>query len=284
MQDLDLEMESVLRRARAATEPSQTQVSRLLGAVQLELAGAGLADTEALRPAARSPTPHPAALAQRASRFGAQLRFVSWGALTAATGFWLGIQYAHGTSPFDGPPSVPASQAPTLAAAEAIRHDPAEQEPAPAALTAATPLGAERAGREPSASLDERTHASGRSSAAQAVGNARAERPAVPRHRQGVRPPEQLSFRQVLDRLRRAERAERNGAPELALALLDEIDQGAARTVLREERLLTAVLALCDQGDVTRARQRARELAGAQSDSIYASRLRESCAVTEGEP
>jgi hypothetical protein len=285
MQDLDLEMESVLRRARAATEPSQGRVSRLLEGVQLELAGVGLADTDGLRPAPRRvPAPHPASLVPKASRIGAQLRFASWGALTAAAGFWFGIQYARGTLPFERAPSVPTLQAPTPVPEEPIRRAPAEQEPAPAAFPATTPSVAERVRGQSSASLDEGTRAAVRSSAASAVDNAHAERHTIPRHRQGVRPPEQLSFRQVLDRLRRAERAERNGAPELALALLDEIDQGAARTVLREERLLTRVLALCDQGDVARARQRARELAGAQNDSIYASRLRESCAATEGEP
>ncbi len=44
--------------------------------------------------------------------------------------------------------------------------------------------------------------------------------------------PELLSFAQVLERLERAQRAERNLSPELALQLLDELDARADRATL----------------------------------------------------
>jgi hypothetical protein len=88
-----------------------------------------------------------------------------------------------------------------------------------------------------------------------------------------------LDFRQVLELLRRAERARQSGTPELSLALLDEIDRGASRNVLREERLITRTLALCDQGQNEHARESARELAREHDASIYTSRLSQSCAA-----
>jgi uncharacterized protein HemY len=86
-----------------------------------------------------------------------------------------------------------------------------------------------------------------------------------------------FEFRQVLDYVRRAERAERQGEPALALALLDELDQRADSRTLREERLLTRVLASCARGDRDQAQRAARALTGMSRESIYTKRIAQSC-------
>ena len=95
-------------------------------------------------------------------------------------------------------------------------------------------------------------------------------RPSKPRV---ASPRETFGFREVLSYVRRAERAERQGDPALALALLAELDERAEANTLREERAVTRVLALCAQGERAAAQ---REL-GAVKDSIYAGRIAQSC-------
>jgi hypothetical protein len=85
----------------------------------------------------------------------------------------------------------------------------------------------------------------------------------------------------VLALLERAERAQRRSEPALALVLLDQIDARADEETLRDERLITRVLAACALGDVAAARHaRARLERASTSPSIYASRLAETCTAT----
>jgi hypothetical protein len=83
---------------------------------------------------------------------------------------------------------------------------------------------------------------------------------------------------EALNLLRRAQRALRKDEALLALALLDELDRHFAAQVLSEERQATRALALCKSGDEPRARETASALLRQNPSSIYAARLRESCA------
>jgi hypothetical protein len=258
----DLDMESVLRRAGAAAEPADARLDRVFERMHVGLEGLGNQ---------RPTQAHKLSPRTSASRLGAQLRFLSWGALTASVGFWLGIQYARETPTPDAavPPSVLTPSAQTL------QLPPSASPPAP--LVGDT---ADDAVITPDAPVADSVP----SEVTGAVHRAPSPQLASQRLRSHQRTTPRLDFRAVLDHLRRAERAERGGMPELALSLLDEIDRGAAPSILREERLLTRVLALCDHGDVRHARLRARELGHTTDDSIYASRLRASCVSEKEEP
>jgi hypothetical protein len=256
----DLDMESVLGRAGAAAEPAEVRLDQVFERVQLELEGLG------------SPRPAPARKSfpgAHASRLAARVRFLGWGALTASVGFWFGTQYAR---PVLEPSAVPQTDA-LVVSTPNQQQLPLGASP-PTALLDDAPSGhdaraTDRVAPEPASELPR-------------AASARLASPRL-RHRAQQAEP-RLDFRAVLDHLRRAERAERGGMPELALSLLDDIDRGATPSILREERLLTRVLALCDQGDTLHARLRARELGHTTDDSIYASRLRASCINAKEEP
>lgn len=79
--------------------------------------------------------------------------------------------------------------------------------------------------------------------------------------------------------LRRAQRAVRHGEGALALGLLHEIDTRFPPELLGEERQATRVLGLCGSGEDERARELARALLADNPRSIYAERLRASCAA-----
>lgn len=79
--------------------------------------------------------------------------------------------------------------------------------------------------------------------------------------------------------LRRAQRAVRHGEGALALGLLHEIDTRFPPELLGEERQATRVLGLCGSGEDERAGELARALLADNPRSIYAERLRASCAA-----
>lgn len=81
----------------------------------------------------------------------------------------------------------------------------------------------------------------------------------------------------MLERLRRAHVALRQGQASLALIQLAELDRSAG-DVLREEREVTRVLALCAAGDTAAAQRAAEPLQRGSERSIYATRLDASCA------
>lgn len=97
-----------------------------------------------------------------------------------------------------------------------------------------------------------------------------------PRGATHTAPAVSLTLREVLMRLQRAHAALEQGRAALALIELAEIDRSGS-DLLREEREVTRVLALCASGDTEGARAAARALS-AGPDSIYARRLESSCA------
>jgi len=97
-----------------------------------------------------------------------------------------------------------------------------------------------------------------------------------PRAATHAAPAEPLTLREVLKRLQRAHAALEAGRAALALIELAELDRSGS-ALLREEREVTRVLALCAAGDTEGARAAARALS-AGPDSIYARRLESSCA------
>jgi hypothetical protein len=85
--------------------------------------------------------------------------------------------------------------------------------------------------------------------------------------------------------LERVERAIRAGEPNLALALLAQLDQEIAVAALPEERAAARVLALCVRAgarahgslEATEAKASAERFLAASPASVYADRIRSSC-------
>ncbi len=77
--------------------------------------------------------------------------------------------------------------------------------------------------------------------------------------------------------LRRAERAVRSNNPDVALALLDELDREHPRAVLAEERTATRVMAACRAGG-DRTLENADAFLKAHPRSVYTERIRLLCA------
>jgi hypothetical protein len=74
--------------------------------------------------------------------------------------------------------------------------------------------------------------------------------------------------------LQRAERAIRAGNPDVALALIEEIDTD--RATLHQERLAMVVLAECQRNSPDAA-TRAHAFLAQHTDSVYAARILQMC-------
>jgi hypothetical protein len=296
----DVEVEQVLGAARAWAEPSGDHRERVAAALRAALPAASaaalpaaLSGSSGLAPVL-SPSSWPdgvaPAKASRANvaRRGARLGRAPWwligGALLGALGFWLGHGVGYGAGQRDA--IARAGEALTLPAGDALASG---VEPARGAAELPAP---ERASAEPQPSRLEPPAVAALAKAppppAAATPNARAPRPA-PRATPALAEPSResaelarLSFRQVLDQLRRAQQQLRNGRATMSLLLLSELDRSAG-DVLLEERNATRVLALCAAGQEEAARDVARRLEHDSPRSIYGLRLEASC-ISDSSP
>jgi hypothetical protein len=91
--------------------------------------------------------------------------------------------------------------------------------------------------------------------------------------------PVQSSLAEALEQLHRAERALYAGDAQFALGILSDLDRRAEPALLREERLTTRVLALCQGDRIEEALDARRQLEREFASSIYARRLDQSCAI-----
>jgi hypothetical protein len=297
----DVEVEQVLGAARAWAEPSGNNRERVAAALRATLPAAlptalptALSGPGGLTPVL-SPSSWPDGVAPtkasraNAVRRGARLGRAPWlligGALLGALGFWLGHGVGYGAGERDT--IARAGEALSVPARDALASG---VEPA----RGADELPAqERESSEPPPSRLEPAAVSQRAKAlaprADATTNARAPRPPAARATPaGVEPsgeraePSRLSFRQVLDQLRRAQQQLRNGQATMSLLLLSELDRSAG-DVLLEERNATRVLALCAAGQEDAARDVARRVEHDSPRSIYGMRLEASC-ITDASP
>jgi len=97
-------------------------------------------------------------------------------------------------------------------------------------------------------------------------------------------PPPSNSLSEELDLLRRAERTIRSGNAQVALGLLQEMDEKFPKGQLVEERTAARVMARCQLDDTAAARARGNAYLLAHSQSVYADRVRSLCRLesTEG--
>jgi hypothetical protein len=291
----DVELEQVLGAARAWAEPSGDHRDRVAAALRAALPAAlptAAPGSGGLAPVL-SPSSWPDGIAAmkapraNAARRGVPLGRLPWlligGALLGALGFWLGHGVGYGAGQRDA--LAPAGEARAVPAgslasgvesargpAELPPHERASAEPPPSRLE---PPAVPELAKAPLPRADATT-------------NARTPRRAPRATPAGGEPspesaePSRLSFRQVLDQLRRAQQQLRNGQATMSLLLLSELDRSAG-DVLLEERNATRVLALCAAGQEEAARAVARRLEHDSPRSIYGLRLEASC-ITDPSP
>jgi len=121
--------------------------------------------------------------------------------------------------------------------------------------------------------------------AAGAAGDAGAElsRPRLAQKAASQRSGSADSLREVLRRLRAAQRALRAGDGARALGILGELDRRVSPALLAEERQVTRVLALCSVQQPEQAGALAQRVLADYPRSVYTSRLQHSCAELEGD-
>lgn len=90
-------------------------------------------------------------------------------------------------------------------------------------------------------------------------------------------PPEKPSFGDELAAVKRIERALRNGEPNAALELLDDLDERMPDGALHEERMAASVMARCALGLGARSTLR-NEFANQHPSSAYLERVARACA------
>lgn len=83
--------------------------------------------------------------------------------------------------------------------------------------------------------------------------------------------------------LERADRALRQGAPDVARRLLDELSTSHPNGQLLEERAATETLLACQQKRNPRAQSAARAFLSAHPASVYAARIRVACLESSGD-
>lgn len=101
-----------------------------------------------------------------------------------------------------------------------------------------------------------------------------------PRPRQHAKPKPESSLAIELSMLQRARRALGADNGRLALGIVQELEERFPKGVLMEERRATRVLSLCLLGRVDEARRFGSEFLAQHASSVYAERVRASCAAT----
>jgi hypothetical protein len=252
MNEIDPRSRLALELARSDAEPSVADKLRVLEALQARLGPTPVIPATAGERGA-SQTPATPVAAPGVASSSAVGKVIAVGAIAALLGLGAGLSLRS------APPVASTAVAAAPARVEPATSSKANDEPvvsAPIATVAAQP--------EPTPD----------------VATTAPSKRAAPRAR-ATRSASEPELYQALELLRRAQRALRKQEAALSLALLDEIDQRFAASVLAEERQATRVLALCLRGDEAAAQQIARALLAQNPATIYAARVRESCAGSE---
>jgi hypothetical protein len=215
--------------------------------------------------------------AVRGSRFG----MLGVGLIVGATvGGWLGFGLGRDSANRAGWSAPPARVADAVAAPRAAPSAPPAASPAAVEREAAVPEAAAPAALEQQApALDAPQQAAadgdGARERSMSAGQVRVVRraPAAP-----AQPESSLAVElAMLQRARRALNAD-NG--RLALGIVQELDERFPKGVLVEERSATRILSLCQLERVADARRAAREFLERYPSSVYAERVRQSCAAS----
>lgn len=308
MSELDPEEEAVLERARRALTPPRVVTNRMRAALLAKLAAPSAAAAAAAAAATGAGTAAgtPAqlvegvtdtALASGSVATGAKVAAsggaVATGAKVAASGAGVvaaGTKLVLSAAVLKAVAGV--TTAAVLATAAGYYWSPRQEAPPTAALA---PTQAPTPAPGPPAAPAHRTPRV----VTPAPGLAPGDRVAPPEHTRGVeldtaqqrestQPPPSASSQQLLQReldaLQGVRQALQAGDAPRALRMLAELDAKQPVSPLSQEREVARVLALCGTGQVTRAREVAQGLLGPNPNSLYAERIRASCAATSVEP
>ena len=271
MIEWDVWSEEVLARARGHLQPRAEDAARVLDAVREQLPEHS-GESAVHRSAARS------GAGAKPARLTAASKLIGFGVLTGGIGFYWGFAVGQQTAleralrtsaapivALAASEAAVASAPNELAAASAAANTPDSSaavpadEPAPVAV-ADTARQARRSRQDRSSERSARA----RAQEPESLGSSNVALPMA-------------TFSEALELLRKAQAAQRAGRAGDVFEHLAELDRRASKEMLREERLLTAVLAACDLGDSARAQRLAAELQQLNASSIYNTRLRNSC-------
>jgi hypothetical protein len=216
---------------------------------------------------------------------GSRLGMLGVGLVVGAmVGGWFGFGLGRsGWSPsaWNTPPArvsdaVAAPHAAPLGGAGQQPSAPPEASPvAVEEAPAAAPDALELEAPAPGAASDDAASGDAARNRAPAVNRARAVRRAAAAPAQ---PESSLAVElAMLQRARRALNAE-NG--RLALGIVEELDERFPKGVLVEERSATRILSLCQLERAAEAKQAARDFLERYPSSVYAERVRQSCAAS----
>jgi hypothetical protein len=257
MTKLDATAEITLELAHGAREPSAAEKARNLAAIRARL---GVVPVPSGAPVLRAGAPGAGA---RSPLRSALPRVLSAAAITGVVGFLIGLNMGHALS--ERASGITAAARVAAAPAVAVASPPTPVAvPSPAPPVAEVSSNVEAPGPQPAkARLKSRSVKGGEGRAVRA-------RPAD----------SDPAFLEAVRLLRRAQRAARTGDGAVGSSLLDQLDEHFPKDVLQEERQATRVLCWCASGEVERAQSLARELLEHNPRSIYARRIRQSCAAS----
>jgi hypothetical protein len=237
--------EQMLTRARRAMSPTAADAERVLTTVAALVASGAPTATPGSTPAA--------ALGVRTGLLRKLLVGLVIAGMSGSIGYVAGLRNAQSSRPL-APIAVAAPLAEAPKGSNPMREKQAEQPVAPESPAAAA--------------TRKRSPVVLRPPAEQAPQAAPEEKP---------------SLAEELAAVKRIERALRNGEPNVALELLDELDQRVPDGVLGEERLAASMMARCAMGLGTRRALR-YEFANRYPGSAYLERVARACPVDEPRP
>jgi len=212
---------------------------------------------------------------------GSRLGMLGVGLIVGAVvGGWFGFGLGRKL----GPSELGSGGEPPPAVADAVAVPPESPRAAEATAPSSPPSDAPPAAPLPETDDGQRPTASG-ASQAQAAADADAARrrglAAVRARAARSSPPVQpeSSLAAELAMLQRARRALNADNGRLALGIVQELDERFPKGVLVEERNATRILSLCQLERVAEAKQAARDFLERYPSSVYAERVRQSCAA-----
>lgn len=277
MIDPEAELTTTLELASMLAEPSLADRGRILQAVrsELALAGAGASAHATARGASASSRVQPRRAAGAKLQGAALQQLITVGVVAAALGFAAGWGLRERTRTAEVAPrevvSLPVPPPASEPEVTSLEKNVAVPAPIPAPVSEATVSeAAEPSTDEPRAEPAPARKARVRKPARSATAST-ADAPRSPSR-------DSSEFFEAVNLLRRAQRAVNRGDGQVALSLLTELDTRFDARTLAEERQATRALALCASGNVEAATRVASELARVAPSSIYAGRLRLSCA------
>jgi hypothetical protein len=281
----DPELERLFAAARTVVDPTPENRARVTSAVESATSRATSPSAGGAAGASRVDALRRSAAAHTGARVSGKW-LAATGALTLALGFWLGHTVGRSEGGRDSAPrpqeavrdgAVEPSAPRTSSGGDGALATSDAPPAAPETATMGTPP-VELATAIPLSDSARTSHRSSPGEPRPRVASSPRANPRTRRAELALPPPATLSFREVLEQLRRARAQLDSGQATMSLLVLSELDRNAGELLL-EERETTRVLALCAAGQGKAARAVAARLRESSPRSIYTMRIESSCAA-----